>query len=358
VGSINLVYAMRIGQDLMVSACGRTRPIEDSDEDLPFLKDFNHGKVATRITGRVRFMPDEEEDSEQDLTPLKDVRVAAKTDRVRLETTTDSTGTFTFLAPPNGTYSIDPELPGYHLVDEPGDLDLRAHGCVVADLLMKVDRRVQGVIRDKRGDPVAGVMVELVSVSRAVGRPPPVLLAISDDDGKYAIDGIPPGEYHLGINIRSAPTKQFPYPASYYPGTTDVRQAVPISIGEGSAFQEFELTVADKLPIVKLRARILKDNGKPPELSQQPAVRFKEPGLAGQIEQETIVIDSDGRFVFELCSGVKYSAFAFAGSPNATQYSAPVEFVPSEKDDTLELVLNKTAAEFAALSKRMRNGRK
>jgi hypothetical protein len=78
-------------------------------------------------------------------------------------------------------------------------------------------------------------------------------------------------------------------------------------------------------------------------------VRIKEPGLYGQIEQETVKIDADGQFEFELCQGIKYTAFAFAGPMRSAVYSAPVEFTPTKVDDGLVLTLDQTSEEFSKL---------
>lgn len=48
---------------------------------------------------------------------------------------------------------------------------------------------------------------------------------------------------------------------------------------------------------------------------------------SGQIETE-IAVDSEGHFEVELCEGVRYSAFAFSGSPKNISYSEPIELQP------------------------------
>jgi hypothetical protein len=55
--------------------CTRSRPIEDADEDLEFLRAYSAGKGTTHINGTVRFRPDEPEDSWDARTPMKEVKV-------------------------------------------------------------------------------------------------------------------------------------------------------------------------------------------------------------------------------------------------------------------------------------------
>jgi len=61
-----------------------------------------------------------------------------------------------------------------------------------------------------------------------------------------------------------------------------------------------------------------------------------------------IAVDAEGRFRFELCEGVAYSAFAFAGPMRNQMHSAPIEFTVT-KTLQLEFLLDKTSEEFMKL---------
>ena len=341
--------------------CTRSRAVEDAREDLEFLKQYSAGKVTTHISGTVRFRPDEPEDSrmgEEGRTPLKDASVTVNGNGIELRATTDASGRYSFSGLPAGEYEITADLAGYRVDWAPEAVTLHSNGCAVADLLMKVDRRVQGIVRHREGAPVAGVLVEMMSTDRRLKRwEQPVLLAVSGADGSYVIDGIPPGEYYLGINIKSTPTKDHPFPPTYYPNTTDIKQATPLFVGVGATVREFELRVADKLPLVVIEGRVLNAAGQPPSARDRPAVRIKEPGLFGQIETEPVRIDSEGRFRIELCEGVRYSAFASSGPGLKGMYSAPIEFVASKENSKLDLVLDKTWEQFRKLSLGLRTAR-
>lgn len=215
---------------------------------------------------------------------------------------------------------------------------------------MSIDRRVQGTVRDRKGLPARSVLVEMVPANTQLERwKQPILLAESDEEGQYVIDEIPPGEYYLGINIKSTPTKEHPFGPTYYPDTHERSQATAIIIGSAASVQEFDLRAPEKLPLVTIRGTIKRADGKPPLIDDHPHVRIKEPGLYGQIEQEDIPIDAQGNFQFVLCEGATYSAFAFSGTIRNQMYSAPVEFVPTRDHDRLELILDKTPDEFRRL---------
>lgn len=330
--------------------CSRSRAVEAADEDLEFLKQYSAGRVPTHVSGTVRYRPDEPEDSklgDPGRTPMKDVKVTVSSNDRYFSTSTNSLGQYSFTNLPPGQYNVDAEFSGYRLNWAPNGLTLHPNGCIEANLLMKVDRRVQGVVRDRNGGPVPGIMVEMMLANREVKSwQQPVLLAITDDQGRYAIDGIPPGEYFVGINIKSTPTKQHPYASTYYPNTTDVAQALRVGFSLGASVQEIDLRAPEKLPIVTIQGIILNPDGKPPRVEDHPQVRIKEPKLYGQIEEEVIKIDAEGRFQFELCEGVPYSAFAFAGPVRTQIYSAPIEFTPTRENNRLVLILSKTSADF------------
>ena len=338
---------------LPARGCTRSRGVEDADEDLEYLKQYAAGNVTTHIDGTVRYRPDDPDDRDEERTPMKDVRVTLSGDGKQFHATTTSAGRYSVSNLPPGEYTIDADLSGYRLDWAPDSVTLAANGCAAANLLMKVDRRVQGVVLDGNGAPVQGALVEMVSTNRQLKRSEhPVLLDVSDENGHYAIDGIPPGEFYLGVNILSTPTKEHPYPSTYYPNTPDLGQAMPIVVVMGPSVQSFDLRVPPKLALVTIRGRIQNADGKPPHSEDHPQVRIKEPGLYGQIEREIIKIDAEGRFQYELCEGVKYSAFAFSGPVRSSTYSAPVEFTPTKENDQLVLTIDKTQEEFGKLRRK------
>jgi hypothetical protein len=154
-------------------------------------------------------------------------------------------------------------------------------------------------------------MVEMMPVKRKAKRwQEPSLLTLTDEQGRYAIDGIPPGDYYLGINIKSTPTKQRAYAATYYPNTPDIAQALQIAFAPGPLTYDLDLRLPGKLRLVTIQGRVLNPDGTPPRGEDYPRIAIQEPGLSGQIEGREIAIDAEGRFEFELCEGVSYSAYA------------------------------------------------
>jgi hypothetical protein len=326
--------------------------VERADEDLEFLKSYAQGKTSTQISGTVRYRPDEPEDSglrEQGRTPMKDVLITISGGGRSYETKTDASGRFSILGPPPGAYKVSAQMAGYRTNWLDREIRLAPKGCAVAEVLMKVDRRVEGMIRMEDGRPAAGVLVDMVPVKPSSKRwENPVLVTLSDETGFYAIDGIPPGEYLLGINIKHTPTREQPYPPTYYPNTQQSNSATPVVFLAGDSVQSYDLILPEKLKVIRIKGHITDASGRP---AKNAEVRIKEPGLYGQIETDILTIDSDGRFEIELCERVRYSGFAFSGLSGETVYSEPVEFVAGDAE--LRFVLNKTPDEFIQSSRRL-----
>ncbi len=252
-------------------------------------------------------------------------------------------GNYSISSIPPGAYRIDAELAGYRINAALGEVSLEAKSCAVAEFMMKVDRRVEGTIRTEDGNPASGVMVEMTPQRGEDYLP---LLAISGENGFYSIDGILPGDYYLGINVRSTPAKENPYPPTYYPNTYEVRDAVPVSFTTVASVRPYDLTAPAKLKIIRVRGRITDAGGKPPK--DHVYVGIEEPGLGGQVDAGPLVVDSEGLFEIEVCEGVRYSAFAFTSRMRSETFSAPIDFI-ARADSELRLVIDRTAKEFDEL---------
>jgi hypothetical protein len=178
----------------------------------------------------------------------------------------------------------------------------------------------------------------------------PLLIVWSDETGHYTIDGIPPGDYYLGVNIRSTPTKESPYQTVYYPNTPNLEQALRISFVATARAQDVDLRVSAKLPLVTVLGTIQTADGKPPSAKDYPNVLIDESEPYSAIEQIPIEIDAEGKFQFEVCEGIKYIAFAssgiFPGAGNSPKYSRRVEFTPTQENNRLVLALDQTEAQF------------
>jgi hypothetical protein len=344
IGRRYLVYGMFLDSGVIrIGGCSRTAPIEYADEDLKYLEEFAKGKTVTQISGGVWNL------SAAEREPIAGAAVVLKNGAIRYVRVTDSEGKYSVANVTPGRYEISADANGYRTDFRFDDsVSVAPHGCASGNVYMRVDRRIEGIVHDDDGQPVTGALVELAPAQP--GQRDPSSQGVSDARGHYAIDGIPPGEYYLGVNIKSTPTREHPFAPMYYPGTLNVKEAFPISVVEKPATQYFDLKDPRRLPVITVRGRILAADGHPS--SRHPQIRIAGPGLNDEtIETIGIQIDSDGRFQYELCEGVRYSARAFDGVPTeGPMNSAPVEFVPMRDGPVLLFILNKTDEEFIKLT--------
>ena len=324
-----LLYTSRMPDGrIPIGGCTRSRRVEQADEDLAFLKDYSAGKTTAHIDGTVY------NETDHSRLPLRDVQITAASQGQTLHGTTDSLGQFSFADPPPGTYALSLDRAGYRITYPQVKIAVAPKSCAQVTLFMRVDRRVEGTIRDDLGNPQSNVFVEIVprsSEHRSV-------LAVSDKSGRYVFDALDPGEYHLGVNIESVATKEQPFPAAYYPSMLDIKSATPIFVNEAATVQEFDLKLPPKLQIVTVRGHV-QTKGETP-LPAYTSVMIN--GLHGYQTVARAELSSDGAFEFELCEGVEYKASAFSGPP-ALMDADPIIFTATKEQPELLLILKQTA---------------
>jgi hypothetical protein len=344
---------------LPARGCTRSRSVEYAAEDLQFLNAFVAGKTNTEIRGKVRYFeetPDNRASSRDSGRPLTDVSVTltqtgAPTGSITFQTRSDSSGNFSLSGLPPGNYDIRTTLLGHVLERAPSEILLADKACAVADVWLKADRRVEGWVRTRAGDPVAGAHVQMLpSKPDSDQGKDPILEARSGENGFYSIQGVPPGEFYLGISLTTTPTKESPYAAAYYPDSKDAQGASPIVLPEGPTVRTYDLIAPAKLKLVRVRGKVSNAMGQRPE--QRPTIRFKEPGPQDNLERLSPELDADGGFAMELCEGIRYIAYAnIIASPKVVVYSEPIEFTAGEAE--LNFVLDKTPTQFGPLIRKL-----
>jgi hypothetical protein len=152
---------------------------------------------------------------------------------------------------------------------------------------------VTGRVVDENGEPLTGAHVEVQRLSYVFGRRRllPVESRVTDDRGEYRIFGLQPGSYFVSASstesrpgsaaIRSE-SKKLAYVKTYYPGTTEPRQATPVYIKGGEeATVDLSLTPTGT---VSVSGRVL---GIPP--SQDVMLMLEPSGEEGGPEDEADV---------------------------------------------------------------------
>jgi hypothetical protein len=100
---------------------------------------------------------------------------------------------------------------------------------------------VSGVLKDSEGKPLPGIRMAAIarpqSLDEAVTSAAMSSLAETDEQGRYTLEGIPPGRYYIAAGRLDAQT--------YYPGTTNMAMAKEVVITAGSTLSGIDFALGD-----------------------------------------------------------------------------------------------------------------
>jgi hypothetical protein len=90
---------------------------------------------------------------------------------------------------------------------------------------------MHGSVVTSAGAPIRGVFLDLVPLTAPANTHPTMKdWTYADRKGRYSFDNLEPGEYLVGVHIRSAPSAEQPYPTTFYPGAEQDADAAHLHI--------------------------------------------------------------------------------------------------------------------------------
>jgi len=92
---------------------------------------------------------------------------------------------------------------------------------------------VIGVLRTNEGAPMASVRVAIVPAEGADAGSVLEAIVQTDSDGRYRMENVPPGRYHIMTGRIDSPL--------FHPGVSDIRRATTIVVADGSTTQVAEM---------------------------------------------------------------------------------------------------------------------
>jgi len=134
---------------------------------------------------------------------------------------------------------------------------------------------LSGRIVDSKGYPIVRERVYAVSEKYGDANQPgsyriSMSSVLTDDQGKYRIQGLVPGNYIVSIGpspegeVNSRPDKQTYYVKRYYPNTYSKDDAKVIEVTEGSNITDINITAGELKNTVEIRGRVINaDTGQP-----------------------------------------------------------------------------------------------
>lgn len=226
---------------------------------------------------------------------------------------TDEKGAYRLRVEP-GAYAVTVERDGF-VTDpnaEPKIITVQA-GQTIDDLDLQMVRTgsISGRVLDSDGEPMPRTTVQLVSIRDKSGRTSQN--ASTNDRGEYRIFQISPGKYRLSatyqpyfeqreIKLQTPDgTAQETYATTFFPGTSDQKQAAVIDVSSGADQTGFDLQL-QRLRAVRIRGRVSAAGAAPIAIAVGLQPIGSQPGTI----RTALVRDPNGRFELDGVAPGKY----------------------------------------------------
>ena len=130
----------------------------------------------------------------------------------------------------------------------------------------------------------------------------PDYVAFLKTDGSFRFERVAPGEYQLVLNARNEVPEEYdaPYARTYYPATTDKRQAKKIQVVEGAVIENLAMHVGPRMTERSVAGTVVWKDGRQLESAQISV-------YSGNEYVRYVSIDENGRFNCILYGDYDYS---------------------------------------------------
>ena len=248
------------------------------------------------------------------------------------ETTTDKNGVYEFYDLPPGRYMLEPELPlGWKISRETRGtttvsdserqiqgkhifftLKRRQHAAI--DIAFVLDNVISGSVVDAHGTPLSQVQVSLKPTD---ANNKSVNFEYSDEQGRFVIESVTPGNYIIVVNEDGNKTVEEPFGTFYYPDVTEKVRARIFSIRAGDNIKGLRM-VAPVAEMVTVQGVIRYADGTP---APKVTVRFIPPQVPGVKGYTLADTDAHGQFSLRIFKGLPGELhadfFAYSGNTAA-----------------------------------------
>jgi hypothetical protein len=300
-GERYLVYAYlnTKTKKLHTGICTRTNSVSNASEDLNFLRGLPDSALKSRISGKITQIRYESDALyEYKYQKMSGVKVTLKGEK-SFESVTNDQGIYLFVNIPPGTYQLKADLPAT-LSNKEYEIELPVAGCARRDISTQIDGRIAGKVLDNQGQVVEGAKIKLIPADIAQNETSMSISSRShsektDKEGRYEFKELTPGKYYLGIYLNEEPRGEFPYPKTYYPGTTDQEKATVIVLGEGEKLAGYDLTLPSALSVKTVEGIFVWSAGRPVRPGNVHLTDSPDPEKKGRIYASSEV-DKQGHF--------------------------------------------------------------
>ena len=269
VGKRYLIFAHRDEHgELSVSGCSGSREYSSSSEELAFLRSLRIPGQGARIFGEVVLFDNNTRGLPGQRVPVKaSVRIGGP--EFNKVIATDKTFEVSGLKP--GSYVVEVEGPPHLEAIAPVLAVLPdAHACYNVNFYFNHRTSISGRLLDAAGKPLGRRQVEAADAATWHQDPLSPITTYTDDSGKFEFDGLQPGSYVLGVNLRDNPSKSAPEARVLYPGGS---APLPVHVGPGEQVEIGSLQLGPALPKLDMALRLVWEEGLQ---VVNPAVRIED----------------------------------------------------------------------------------
>ncbi len=279
---------------LFATICNGTRPASEARALLPQLRAMRNGQRVASVFGVLRradppfLAPQDDPDD-----PLPNISLKLRSRDDRFETSTDSSGVYSFYDVHAGQYSFTANLPPRTELTQKtltGGLPpfkIPNGACFEYDVAALPTGHIRGSVLDPKGKPLAIASLELYRAG-SYDDSRPGLWAFQGSTGFFDFDHVGPGQYVLVFNRANRMDPNAPFHRAFYPGVADAADAKTIKIKEGQELLKVNLQVKDAYPSRQLRVHLKWQGARPPgsvtvtakaDQGDNPAAQEVAPGL-------------------------------------------------------------------------------
>jgi hypothetical protein len=232
--------------------CTGTREAGSAADEIAWLRSWKKGDSRAHIQGVVL---------DQLKWPLSGVRITAQGVSGKLATTTDATGAFAFEPVQPGIYDLNATLASYSLWRQP-QVSVPERACGYAALTMDATGELSGMFVGENGKPIRGVTVDIARMRGTEETFPFIHRETTGANGTFRYDGIPAGDYRIGVNLESHPGVDIPYARTYAPGVPDRGLARTIHIEPGQKVTDIRVQLPPRLRLRTVHVKVKWPDGR------------------------------------------------------------------------------------------------
>lgn len=267
IGRKFFVHAERDGDEIRLTPCGDTQPVETAEAEIRYLREMLRGVFKPYIAGSVlRHYRGSQYAVESGLDErprgLAQASIRFEGTRGSLETMTDAEGRFHLSNVEPGRYSVVAESPGYR-IEKPYTIEVPRNGCGIAHVGMFTHAGISGTVLLSDGTPAAKAGIDLIDVDEHYA-PPPLEHIETDAGGRFTLANLPSGQFLLAVNIRESSRYPDQTPPTYYPGVAARSEARVVELKPNEFKTGLVLTLLPPRRFRSVRVHITWPDGRIP----------------------------------------------------------------------------------------------